>query len=97
MDGTEREMAMLKQETVTIDGTEYTVSELPIRVMLPLIGRMETDQMGAQLDMLGESCAVGGVKLGAQAQDLGMSRFLLLVQAVLRVNGVSQGAPGKAN
>jgi hypothetical protein len=92
-----KETVMLKQEKVNIDGTEYVVSELPIRIMLPLIGRMDTDQMGAQLDMLGESCAVDGVKLGPQAQELGMSRFMLLVQAVLRVNGISQAPVGKAS
>jgi len=83
----------LSQETVQIGDVTYVASELPIKTMLPLVEKMEKDPFATQLEMLGAAVTVNGQPLGAEAGDLGMAKFMVLVQAVLRVNGMGNAAP----
>jgi len=83
----------LNQETVQIGDVAYVANELPIRVMLPLVEKMDKDAFATQLEMLGAAVTVNGVPLGEAAGDLGMAKFMALVKAVLRVNGMGDAAP----
>lgn len=84
---------MLKEETVEVNDTTYTVRELTIGQMLPLMGRMQgedaEDQQKAQLDMV-SACVhtADGAPLGEAVINLGLSTYMMLTKAVLKINGM---------
>jgi hypothetical protein len=79
----------LKSEEIEIHGTKFTVSELPVKVILPLVNKMGEDNGEGQFELLGEAVSINGKKLGAEAGELGAGTFMPLIKVVMRLNGMN--------
>lgn len=82
----------LKVEKLTLGGVEYTIRELPVRQLLPLISKMSAENIEGQIELLGISVEVGGKPLGEAAGELGASVFMPLVKRVTKINGMDADA-----
>ena len=81
---------MLKTEEV--DG--YTVRELSVRELMPM---MEGGIEGSDFQMaLLKTCVTdgGGNPIGDALMDLGVSTYMKLVNAAMRVNGMDEAGNG---
>lgn len=80
----------LKSETIEIDGEMFEARELPIRALLPMMGRLQDDKDGlAQLELIGVSIHKDGAPILSGAGDVGAATYMKFQAAVLRVNGMS--------
>lgn len=80
----------LKSETIEIDGEVFEARELPIRALMPLIGKLQDDKDGlAQFQLMGLSVHKDGVPLGDAIGDVGASAYMRFQNAVLEVNGMN--------
>lgn len=84
----------LKSKSVEIDGTTFLVTELPARVMLPLVGKIaEADKnQEAQMQMMNAAISVNGQQI--DAGELGMTAFMKLMPIVQELNGMTGGDEG---
>ncbi len=85
----------LKSEKITIDGIEYTASELPIKAVMPLIPKMSAENPEGQFELIGKAVSVNGTPIGADSENLGTGAFMKLIKIVLRLNGM--GDEGNAS
>ena len=68
---------------------EYTVHELAVREMLPLMRELSEDSDEGQLQLIGRAVHKDGQAIGVEAAyDLGMGDFIALMSAVTEVNGL---------
>ena len=81
---------MLKEKKVTVNGVDYTVRELTIGQMMPLMERLSgDDSQKAQLELVSLSVhAASGEALGDDVSGLGLSSYMELSKHVLDVNGL---------
>jgi len=83
---------MAAEETVTVSGDTFTVRELTIGQMLPILPRLTGDDVySAQLDLLKLSVARDGALLGDAVADLPVSCLMPLITKTLELNGMSEG------
>jgi len=82
----------LKTEKIKLNGVEYTVKELSVRVLLPLISKMSGENIEGQIELLGLAVEVNGQPLGAGAGELGASTFMPLIKRVTAINGMDADA-----
>ena len=79
-----------KSEELTIRGTDFTVRELSVRDMMPLMAQLESDPVAGQADLMRKSVHVDGKPLGDSYEDLPTSVMMKLIPVVLRVNSLGQ-------
>jgi hypothetical protein len=72
----------MKQSTVTVDGVDYSIRELTIAEMMPIMPSLQSDPYGAQLRML--ALSTDNPEIGNQ---VGMATFKPLINAVMTING----------
>ena len=70
---------------------DYEVCELAVREMLPVMRLMSEDAENGQLHLLGAAVKVNGIAIGYDAvEELGMSDYMKLVNAVTKLNGLDE-------
>lgn len=80
---------MLKSETVVVDDQTFEVKELTIGQLVDILPRLTGDDpTGAQVDMLKMSVYQNGVALGEEVCNLGVSTYMPLLNAAMKVNGL---------
>lgn len=85
-----------KEKQVTIRGVEFTVREIRLGDMLPLMKRFGGDDNAeAQLEMVKKAVYVNGEQVGDALDEYGFGIYGELVQAVLEVNGMTGDDEGK--
>ena len=80
---------MLKSSELTISGEVYTVKELTIGQLVPLIPRLTGDDAStAQLEMLKLAVYKDDQPLGEGVLELGVSCFATLMAKVMELNAL---------
>ena len=77
--------------TKEIRGTVYTITEMPARVMLPLVQKMAENSADPahQIEMMSACITVDGQPV--DAGEIGTSVYMQLMNAVMEVNGLETG------
>lgn len=84
---------MLKEKQVSVGEVLYTVRELTIGQMLPLMERLQgDDSTKAQMDIISLSVHINGEAIGDGVSELGFSAYMELSKHVMAINGM--GAEG---
>ena len=81
-------MFVLKQETVTIDGIEFTVSEPMARDVIEM---NKADQEGVAIFLISRCVSVDGKVLGEEAGKMPARYLNALSEAVSRLGGWNEG------
>lgn len=81
-------MFVLKQETVTIDGIEFTVSEPMARDVIEM---NKADQEGVAIFLISRCVSVDGKVLGDEAGKMPARYLNTLSEAVSRLGGWNEG------
>lgn len=80
---------MKKTKDVEVGGEKYTVREISIGEVLPILPRLEgPEQTEAQLDLMKICIMQDGAALGDAVRELGLSTYLSLAEFVMEVNGL---------
>lgn len=83
---------MRKEKQVSVDGDEFTIREISIGEMMPIMSRLGGDDSEqAQLDMMKLCVIVNGQPIGDAISELGIRTYLELMSDVLEVNGMTEG------
>jgi len=81
-----------KEKQVSVDGDEFTIREISIGEMMPIMSRLGGDDSEqAQLDMMKLCVIVNGQPIGDAISELGIRTYLELMSDVLEVNGMTEG------
>jgi hypothetical protein len=80
---------MLNEKTVNVSGVDYTIRELTIGQMLPLMEKLQgEDSTKAQMEIVSLSVCVDGNPIGDEAANLGFSTYMGLSKHVMAINGM---------
>ena len=83
---------MLKEKQFVVGDETYTVRELTIGQMMPLMERLQGDEATkAQMDMVALSVHDSSGPLSDRVSDLGFSAYMELSRYVMSVNGIDAG------
>lgn len=87
---------MLDSIDVEIQGSKFTVKELTVQQMMPLLPRMNNvenheELQKAQLDMMKMCVYEDGQLVGEGVNEIGLKAYLKLVEAAVEVNGLGAG------
>ena len=74
----------------------YTVVEPTVGVMFPLMKIMDTDPQKFQLELAKAAIFKDGKALGNSVNDLGISEYMKLMNAVMEVSGFPDATAGNA-
>lgn len=87
----------LKEEIIEVRGEVFTVKELTVRGLMPMLSKMADDPMEAQLDMM-KVCIfdAAGEPVGAEIESFPGAVFMPLSAAVRRINDIG-GAEDEGN
>lgn len=72
----------------------YTVVEPTVGVMFPLMKIMESDPQKFQLELAKSAIHKDGVALGEGINDIGISDYMKLMNAVMEVSGFADATAG---
>ena len=86
---------MLDKKVVRLGETNFTVTEIKMADMLPIMPRLTTDPEAAQLDMMKACVMVDGKPIGDDVLQLGVKSYMKLTKAVMDVNGLKEDEAGK--
>ena len=76
---------------------EYTVHELSVREMLPLMRELSGEGEEGQIKLMGAAVHHNGAAIGDEgAYELGMSDYVALMTAVTAINGLDDNAGKKS-
>jgi len=81
----------LKENEVTINEQEFTIRELSIGVMMPILPKLQEggeNAMLAQFDLLKACVFVDGKSIGDDVLNIGVATYMQLAEEVLDINGV---------
>jgi hypothetical protein len=95
------DITMLEEMKVEFGGVEYTVKELTIGEMLPLMPRMQNTEdhealQEAQMEMMQKCIYKDGQLLGEGVMNIGLKGYLKLVTAAIEINGLSSEGKGQS-
>ena len=74
----------------------YTVSEPSVGTIFPLMKIMESDPQKFQLELAKVSILKDGKALGDAVNNLGISEYMQLMNAVMEVSGFTEATSGNA-
>jgi len=87
----------LDSKTLKIGKDVYTIKEIVMKDMLPILPRLaepET-QAAAQLEIMKHSVILNGELLGDMVLEMGLKTYMKIMPLVLEVNGVNIADEGK--
>lgn len=86
---------MLDSKKVKVGDATFTVTEIKMADMLPIMPRLTTDPEAAQLDMMRACVMIDGKPIGDDVLQLGVKSYMKLTKAVMDVNGLREDESGK--
>ena len=87
-----KKMKTLEKE-VEINGQNFTIRELSIGEMMPILPRLEKHEEAqeAQIEMMQKCVLQDGQLLGDRVSELGISTYLKLAEALMEMLGMGKG------
>jgi hypothetical protein len=89
---------MRKSKDIKIDEEVYTVWELSIGAVLPILPLLNsedtTEQATAQLEMMKLCIHRKGKPMGEEIEDVGLKTYLALATDVMEINGLGDDKSG---
>jgi hypothetical protein len=81
----------LNKKEVSVNGEKFTVQEITIGEILPIMPRLQGDEaQQAQLEMMQLTIFRNGAVMGESVSGLGLSTYLTLAEEVMKVNGLDK-------
>lgn len=87
---------MLARKDVPINNMNFSVMEISIGEMLPILPRLQGDEANeAQIDIMKKAVLLDGVVMGENLLNIGLASYMKLITEVLQINGLSAKELGK--